>query len=419
MKCRESVFRESEDVTARLLSRNGTLLPLRGVMLTAPPLPPVDSLTEAPDANAPRDIVPLFRTVLKKALELGASDVHISVGGPFRARLRGQIVPVKGTPNLTPADTAAIASEILLAARKATPDTVDAMVRSLNDFDCSYSLAGLGRFRVNLCSQRGSLSATLRSIASTVPDIDGLGLPAVVRSLAEEDRGLVLVTGVTGSGKSSTLAAMLSHVNRTKQAKVVTIEDPIEFLHKDDRSIMVQRELGGDTDSFGRALRAALRQDPDIIMVGEMRDMETIDIALKAAETGHLVFSTVHTTDAVKTISRLIGVFPTSEQQGVRIRLAETLRGVISQRLLRRKDGIGRVAAVEVMRNTGAIEEIIADPTRATEIKDLIIEGREQYGMQTFDQHLMELFRADLITIEAAKAAATSPADFERNIAFQ
>ena len=212
---------------------------------------------------------------------------------------------------------------------------------------------------------------------------------------------------------------MLSHVNRTRQAKVVTIEDPIEFLHKDNRSVVVQRELGSDTKSFAHALRAAMRQDPDIIMVGEMRDMETIDIALKAAETGHLVFSTVHTTDAVKTISRLIGVFPPGEQAGVRMRLAETLRGVISQRLISRKDGQGRIAAVEVMRNTAAIEEIILDPSRTSEIRDLIAEGRSQYGMQTFDQHLTELYRADLISVEAAKAAATSPADFERNLEFQ
>jgi len=367
----------------------------------------------------PRDIVPIFKAVLKKALELGVSDVHICAGGPFRVRLRGQVVPVNGTPTLDGPQVSAIAAEILISARRATSENVTQVLSELYDFDCSYSLPGLGRFRVNLCSQRGTMSATLRSISSTIPDIDSLCLPAVVREIAEEDRGLVLVTGVTGSGKSSTLAAMLSHVNRTRQAKVVTIEDPIEFLHKDNRSVVVQRELGSDTKSFAHALRAAMRQDPDIIMVGEMRDMETIDIALKAAETGHLVFSTVHTTDAVKTISRLIGVFSPGEQAGVRMRLAETLRGVISQRLISRKDGQGRIAAVEVMRNTAAIEEIILDASRTSEIRDLIAEGRSQYGMQTFDQHLTELYRADLISVEAAKAAATSPADFERNLEFQ
>jgi len=367
----------------------------------------------------PRDIVQVFRAVLRKALELGASDVHVSAGGPFRMRLRGQVAPVKGTPHLEPSDTAAIAAAILLDAKKATGETVESVLRGLTDLDCSYSLSGAGRFRVNLCSQRGSLAATLRSIPITLPTIEGLALPLVVRDLAEEDRGLILVTGITGSGKSSTLAAILSHVNGKKPAKVVTIEDPIEFLYKDDRAIIIQRELGGDTDSFARALRAALRQDPDIIMVGEMRDMETIDIALKAAETGHLVFSTVHTTDAIKTISRLVSAFPPSEQQAVRQRLAETLRGVISQRLLPRKDGKGRVAAVEIMRNTTAIEELIADPARTSEIQDLIAEGRTQYQMQTFDQHLTDLYRGDLITAAVAKSAATSPADFARNLEFQ
>ncbi len=427
------------------LSRGGTLLPLSRVFLVDSTalrekvLSTIESQTEtdvvttvpvaAPAAAtpvaaqgqapaAPRDVVLLFKAVLKKSLELGASDVHISASGPFRIRLRGQVVPVQGTPILSPADTTAICAEILLKNGKATPDSVDAMLHSLTDYDCSYSLAGVGRFRVNICSQRGSLSATLRSISSSIPDIESLGLPPVVRDIALEDRGLVLVTGVTGSGKSTTLAAMLAHVNKTKQAKVVTIEDPIEFLHRDNRSIMVQRELGGDTESFARALRAALRQDPDIIMVGEMRDMETIDIALKAAETGHLVFSTVHTTDAVKTISRLVGVFPTAEQQGIRTRLSETLRAVISQRLLRRKDGQGRVAAVEIMRTTAAIEDLIADPGRGAEMRDLISEGRTQYGMQTFDQHLTDLYRAEIISLEEAVSAATSPSDFERNLAF-
>jgi twitching motility protein PilT len=365
------------------------------------------------------ELLPAFKAVLQQAVELGASDVHVSAGGPFRLRLGGQVTAANGMPRLQPADTAAIAGAILIESRRATPDTVEAMLRGLTDLDCSYSLPGAGRFRVNLCSQRGSLAATLRHIPILLPEIEGLGLPPVVRDMAMEDRGLVLASGATGSGKSSTLAAMLSHVNRTKAAKVVTIEDPIEFLYKDDQAIMIQRELGGDTDSFARALRAALRQDPDVIMVGEMRDQDTIDIALKAAETGHLVFSTVHTTDAVKTISRLVSVFPPAEQQAVRLRLAETLRGTISQRLLPRKDGQGRVVAVEIMRNTAAIEGLIADPARTGEIKDLIAEGHSQYGMQTFDQHLTELYRQGLISMEVARSAATSPADFVRNLEFQ
>ena len=309
-------------------------------------------------------MVQLFRAVLKKAIELGASDVHVNAGGPFRMRLRGQVVPVNGTPDLEPRDTAAIAAAILLDSKHATAQNVESVVHDLTDLDCSYSLVGAGRFRVNLCSQRGSISATLRNIPIKLPDIAGLNLPPVLQSLAEQDRGLVLVTGVTGSGKSSTLAAMISHVNQTKAVKVVTIEDPIEFLYKDDRAIVIQRELGGDTESFGRALKAALRQDPDIILVGEMRDIETVDIAIKAAETGHLVFSTVHTSDAVKTISRLVSVFPPAEQLSVRQRLAESLRGVVSQRLLPRADGKGRVPAVEVLVNTPTVADLIADASR-------------------------------------------------------
>jgi twitching motility protein PilT len=357
--------------------------------------------------------------VLTKAVEVGASDVHVSAGGPFRMRIRGQIGPVTGTALLTPADTRAIAGHILVAAKKAAPETAEAAVERLRDLDCSYSVGGGGRFRVNLSSQRGSLAAVLRAIPVEIPDIEALGLPPVLQDIAMEDRGLVLVTGVTGSGKSSTLAAMLSVLNKSRAAKIVTIEDPIEFLHRDQRSIVAQRELGGDTDSFAAALRAALRQDPDIIMVGEMRDRETIDIALKAAETGHLVFSTVHTTDAVKTISRLVAVFDAEEQPAIRMRLAESLRAVVSQRLLPRKDGKGRVVAVEIMRRTATIEDCIADSSRTGEIRDLLSEGRTQYGMQTFDQHITELFEQELISLDVAKSAATSSADFVRHLEFR
>jgi twitching motility protein PilT len=370
-------------------------------------------------AAPPQNVVQSFKSVLKKAVDIEASDVHISAGGPFRIRLRGHVASVNNLPPLEPADTAAIATEILLGARKATLATIGAVLDNLKEIDCSYSLHGVGRFRVNLCSQRGSLAAVLRYIPFALPELDRLGLPPVVRDLSMEDRGLILVTGVTGSGKSSTLAAMVAHVNANKAAKVVTIEDPIEFLHKDEKSIVIQRELGGDTESFAKALRAALRQDPDIIMVGEMRDQETIDIALKAAETGHLVFSTAHTTDAVKTISRLVSVFEPTEQAATRQRLAETLRAVISQRLLPRKDGKGRAVAVEILRNTAAIEGLIADGERTNEIKDLIAAGRTQYGMQTFDQHLTELFEAGAISMDVATSAATSPGDFARNLEFR
>ncbi|MES2123151.1 MAG: ATPase, T2SS/T4P/T4SS family, partial [Gemmatimonadota bacterium] len=239
-----------------------------------------------------------FTAILKKAKELQASDVHISAGAPFRMRVRGEVVAVAGLPPLTPTDTVAIAGEILVNARKATAENVAGLLRDLKDLDCSYSVQGVGRFRVNICSQRGSLSVVLRSIADVLPTFESLGLPPILSQIAMEERGLVLLTGTTGSGKSSTLAAMVAYVNQQRAGKIVTIEDPIEFLHKDGRCNVIQREIGTDTESFEAALRAALRQDPDIILVGEMRDRATIDIALKAAETGHMVFSTVHTTDA-------------------------------------------------------------------------------------------------------------------------
>ncbi len=360
-----------------------------------------------------------FNTVLKKALEVGASDVHVCAGGPFRMRVKGKMAPVAGLPNLTPADCLEIGATILVGARRLTAEAAQVAARETKDFDCSYSVAGVGRFRVNLCSQRGSLSAVLRSIAAEIPDFAQLGLPGVMTDIAMEERGLVLLTGTTGSGKSSTLAAMVGYVNQQKAGKIVTIEDPIEFLHRDNKSNVIQREIGGDTESFDAALRAALRQDPDIILVGEMRDRATIDVALKAAETGHLVFSTVHTTDAQRTIARLVSVFDASEQASTRLRLSESLRAVISQRLLPRADGTGRVVAVEVMRNTPTVADCIANPEMSSEIRDHIAQGRVQYGMQTFDQHLMELYQAKTITLDVARGAATSPADFERNLEFQ
>jgi len=363
-------------------------------------------------------VVSTFNAVLKKATEVGASDVHVCAGGPFRLRIRGQIIAVTGAAPLNPADTEVIAREILIAAKRASEENADEVLAELRDVDCSYSLAGVGRFRVNLCSQRGSIAAVLRHIPLDIPTFEQLGLPEVLEDITFEERGLVLVTGVTGSGKSSTLASMVSFLNRNKALKVVTIEDPIEFLHRDDKSIITQRELGGDTDSFATALRAALRQDPDVIMVGEMRDQETIDIALKAAETGHLVFSTVHTTDAIKTISRLVSVFEPSEQPSIRLRLAENMKGVVSQRLLPRMDGTGRVVAVEILRHTATIEDCIANPDMTSQLKDHIAAGRTQYGMQTFDQHLTDLYRRELISLDVARAAATSPADFVRNLEF-
>jgi twitching motility protein PilT len=238
----------------------------------------------------------------------------------------------------------------------------------------------------------------------------------VLNEIAMEERGIVLVTGVTGSGKSSTLAAMINHVNRNKKCHILTIEDPIEFIHRNDRASISQREIGHDTSDFTVALRASLRQDPDIILVGEMRDVETIDIALRASETGHLVFSTVHTTDAQKTVNRLIAAFPAERQNIARLRLAENLNASISQRLVPTRDGRGRVPAVEIMRRTRTVEECIKDPMRTFELKDVIEQGRDSYKTQSFDQHLMELFKENHITFETARAAATNPADFERTV---
>jgi len=347
--------------------------------------------------------------LLSHGVQLGSSDIHFKVGSPPAYRIDGTLRPVK-YPNLGPADTRTIVSTIL----GTEPDSSD--VAEIQEHDTSYSIPGVARFRVNLYRQRGSLCLVLRVIPTAIPSVQELGLPERVSGLAEEARGLVLVTGATGSGKSSTLAAMIDHINATRPVHVLTIEDPIEFLYSNKRAQVSQREVGPDTRSFTTALRAALRQDPDVILVGEMRDPETIDIALKAAETGHMVFSTVHTTDAAKTIGRLIGVFPPEEQQNVRIRLADNLRGVISQRLLPRADGKGRVVAAEILIATATVQDHIKDSRDTGALRELIERGGDQYGMQTFDQHLHQLYAAGAITIDVAKAASTSPGDFQQEL---
>lgn len=360
-----------------------------------------------------------FNAVLKAMVEQNASDLHISVGSGFRVRILGELIQSSDTAPLSPGEIASIVGGIVLAGRKCGKENVVQFVESLTDYDCSYSLAGVGRFRVNISSQRRSLALVLRHIPFATPTIESLGLPPVIAEIALAERGLVLVTGITGSGKSTTLASMINLVNQTRHCKIVTIEDPIEFLYRDDKATIIQRECGSDTESFSKALRAALRQDPDIILVGEMRDRDTIDIAIKAAETGHLVLSTVHTTDAPKTISRILSVFDPSEQAAARLRLSETLLGVISQRLLPRKEGRGRVVACEIMRRTKTIQECISDAAKMFMIKEYIEKGRELYQMQTFDQHLTDLYRQDIITLDTAKSAATSAADFERNLQFE
>jgi twitching motility protein PilT len=343
--------------------------------------------------------------ILKAAIQQGASDIHIKAGDFIRARVQGELMPIT-KQRVPPEQTRQLAQQLV-------PEWERGNIDKLRDYDCSWGASGVGRFRVNLFRQRGTMGIIMRVIPFDVPSIDDLDLPPVLTEIAATRRGMVLVTGVTGSGKSTTLAAMLNHINHTQSQHILTLEDPIEFLHRDNKSSITQREIRTDTESFNKGLRAALREDPDTILVGEMRDTETIDIALKAAETGHLVLSTLHTQSAVKTLSRVVAVFPPDEQEMVRVRLSESIVAVISQRLIARKDGRGRIAAVEVMRATAAIQDLIRDPKRTHEIADLIAEGREQYRSQTFDQHLMEMVSKDLVDFEVAKAAATNPSDFE------
>jgi twitching motility protein PilT len=344
--------------------------------------------------------------IIRAAVERGASDLHIKPGDVFRARIDGQLVPLT-KQRLTPEQTRQIALQLI-------PNEKDRQrIDEMQDYDCSWGLPGVGRFRVNILRQRASLMIVMRVIPIEIPTFEQLGLPPVLQSIASHERGMVLVTGVTGSGKSSTQAAMLGYMNQHMRRHIVTLENPIEFLHRDLNSSITQREIGVDTESFRNGLRAALRQDPDVILIGEMRDTESIDIALKSAETGHMVVSTVHTRDTTATISRLVAVFPAEEQQIVRMRLAEQLQAIVSQRLLPRKDGKGRVLAAEIMVVTGTIRDCILDSARMSEIPDLIAEGRTTYGSQTFDQHLMELVQTDQVDFQVAKAAASNPSDFD------
>ena len=342
--------------------------------------------------------------ILRAAVERGASDLHIKADDVFRARVDGRLVPLTRQA-LTADQTRAIA--LALIPLEADRQRIDA----LHDYDCSYAVAGVGRFRVNIMRQRGAFSVVMRAIPYNVPTLQALRLPPAVSRIADAERGMILVTGVTGSGKSSTMAAMVRQINEQYEKHIVTLENPIEFLHTDVRASVTQREIGVDTESFRSGLRAALRQDPDVILIGEMRDAETVDTAMKAAETGHLLVSTLHTPDAQSTILRTMAMFPPEEQEVVRMRLAESLHAVVSQRLLPRASGQGRVVAAEIMINTAAIRDLIAEG-RVGEIRDLMTEGRMQYGMQTFDQHLTDLVRAGEVTYEVALGAATRPADF-------
>ena len=344
--------------------------------------------------------------IFKAAIQRGASDLHIKAGDYLRARITGELVPMT-QQRLTPDQVKQICLQLIPYQRDR--DRID----EITDLDCSWSAPGVGRFRVNVLRQRGTLMAVMRVIPIEIPNFEALKLPPILSAMSMVERGMILVTGVTGSGKSSTLAAMIGHVNATRKKHIITLENPIEFLHRDLNSSITQREVGTDTESFDTGLTAALREDPDVILIGEMRDTVTIDTAMKAAETGHLVFSTLHTTNAVQTISRIIAVFPPHEQAMVRVRLAESLVGVVSQRLLPKKHGRGRIVAAEVMLVTATIRDAMLDKEKSGEIYDLIGEGREQYGSQTFDQHLMDLVNSDQVSFETAMAAANNPADFE------
>jgi twitching motility protein PilT len=354
------------------------------------------------DPKRRNDMIEIF----KAAVQRGASDIHMKVGDFVRARIHGELVPLT-QQRLSIEQVRQICEQLITNPRDR--ERFD----ELKDYDCSWGAPGLGRFRVNILRQRGTPMAVMRVIPIDIPNFESLRLPPVLAAIVQAERGMVLVTGVTGSGKSSTLAAMVGYINNTRKKHVITLENPIEFLHRDINCSITQREVGSDTTSFDQGLKSALREDPDVIMIGEMRDTITIDTAMKAAETGHLVLSTLHTTNAVQTITRIVAVFPPHEQEMVRIRLAETLVGVVSQRLLPRKDGRGRVVAAEVMVVTGTIQDAILDGDKFHEIFDLIGDGKEQYGSQTFDQHLRDLVEADLVSYEVAKAAANNPADFE------
>ena len=343
---------------------------------------------------------------LRYVVEREGSDLHVKVPAPPMARAHGELHPVDGAEPLTPEDTEAALRHILR-----DPDLLTEF-ENVGEADFSYEIQGLSRFRVNAFRQRGNVSIALRVIPFQVRSIDDLGLPEVIRTLASEQRGIVLLTGTTGSGKSTTLAAMIDHINSNHARHIITLEDPIEYLQRDKMSIINQREVGQDTESFGRAMRRVLRQDPDVILVGEMRDEETVRTALSAAETGHLVLSTLHTLDATETVNRIIDFFPPHLQQQARVMLAATLRGVVGQRLVQRTGGEGRVAICEVLVVTGRVEDLILNPTETGRITEVIAEG-EYYGMQTFDQALLKHVMAGSVDEQTALAAASSPHDFK------
>lgn len=344
--------------------------------------------------------------LLKIAVERGASDLHLKVGNHPVLRIDGQLHPMVELKRLMQENTIAMAFAMM-------SDLQKEKFKTEHELDMAYSVAGLGRFRCNVFRQRGAVGIVLRVIPTQVKTIADLNLPLVLERVAQERRGMVLVTGTTGSGKSTTLAAMIDNINTHRIEHIITIEDPIEYLHRDKKSIVNQREVGQDTLEFANALRSSLREDPDVILVGEMRDLETIETAIMAAETGHLVLSTLHTLDAPETVNRIISIFPPHHQKQIRIQLASVLKAVISMRLLPRADGKGRVPAVEILINTPYIQECITDPDKTKLIKDAIQVGVSQYGMQTFDQSLYFLYQKELITYDEALKWASNPDEFK------
>ncbi len=348
--------------------------------------------------------------LLRMAMSFGASDIHLRAGSFPVIRVNGELRPVSGVNRLTQDETLEMAFSMMSNRQKLH-------FKEAFEVDIGYGVAGLGRFRVNIFQQRNSIGIVARVISDYVRNFSELGLPPILSKISEENRGLILVTGTTGSGKSTTLASIIDNVNQTRNSHIVTIEDPIEFLHKDKKSYITQREVDVDTRSFAEALRGSLRQDPDVILVGEMRDLETIETALLAAETGHLVLSTLHTLDASETLTRIITAFPPYQQKSIRIQLAGLLKAVVSQRLMKSARGTSRVPAVEVMISTPLIRDYILHEEKTGQIRDAIAAGTSQYGMQTFDQSLFYLYQSELITLEEALRGSTNPDEFRLRLA--
>ncbi len=347
--------------------------------------------------------------ILTIAFKAKGSDIHIKTGLPPIVRIDGRLHPIPNAPRLSPDFVSETAQSMM-------NDRQRRMFEENYEVDLAYAVPGLGRFRVSVYRQRGTVAMVFRSIAFIIPTLEGLNLPPVMQKICKEERGLILVTGTTGSGKSSTLAAMIDNINSQRTCNIITIEDPVEFLHRDNKSIISQREVGTDTPTFSAALKGALRQDPDVILVGEMRDYETIETAMTAAETGHLVMSTLHTMDAAETINRIIGVFPPYHQRQVRIQLASIIKAVISQRLVPKSDGKGRVPAVEIMLASARVRECIDDKDKTKQLNDAIAQGFVSYGMQSFDQSLMRLYSNKLITYDEALRQSSNPDDFALKI---